>query len=719
MTSKIVRSEGVTELAGIKSVVYTETVNSGDNLVPGCVASASIDVEVFGTQPNAPASDEALTYYQVDENGNETLIGTFYAEPSIPTKNTYKFIAYDAVSKLDKSFSERLNAIQNDFPMTVYDIVSEACTVAGVTLGSSSWPLSTLTVQAFYADGLKCRNILQYAAEIAGRFVRCDTNGEIIFDWYTTNSTYSIHPDSSQSGYIAYKQNGLTYDNFTVIRVDSVAVRPSGAEGAAYIYPTSFSSVTADDPNGDGNIVLQNLTVTDDGNGNLVLSVGATDANADGNVHVGSGGAAANTLVIGNNLLLMNASAVTYNAVAQNLYNVMSALPSYRHATVQLFTGENPFRAGEFVSVTDAQGVSFTTPIFTMKSQASHAEIRSSGNRTYQLEKASTEKALANLAGNIVNIEKLKVGWADIEEAIMQYLKLYGLLTVYTDRTLTESGGSLGYGETTYRPSPAEDFVTERGIALLSENASSDWDGESQPTDTTLLVTDSAVKIYSILQVMGQAILDGIIADYNGIRWEGANDTLYNLTAHDGYGHYYGGELRLNANTAYSGNVGGAYLSGYGVGGGSLTLTDANGDATILAKDIRKTLLWQNSDQSTFSATTLTSSDLLDDLSVDGEAKYNCFIITCHQTNSGAAQKRFVTTVCNMKDAAVSDSVLFNMSDVATGSSFEILLRQRNVTINRWDNTISFSTGYYSNNGTSGASYATTMVPISIYGMNI
>lgn len=433
MTSKIVRSDGVTELLGIKSVVYTETVNSGNNLTPGCVASASIDVEVFGTQPNAPAADEALMYYQVDENGNETLIGTFYAEPSIPTKNTYKFIAYDAASKLDKSFSERLNAIQNDFPMTVYDIVSEACTVAGVTLGSSSWPLSTQMVQAFYADNLTCRNILQYAAEIAGRFVRCNTNGEIIFDWYTSNSDYSIHPDAEQTGYIAYKQNGLTYDNFTVIRVDSVAVRPSGSEGAAYIYPTSFSSVTADDPNGDGNIVLQNLTVTDDGNGNLVLSVGATDANADGNVHVGSGGAAANTLVIGNNLLLMNASAVTYNAVAQNLYNVMSALPSYRHATVQLFTGENPFRAGEFVSVTDAQGVSFTTPIFTMKSQASHAEIRSSGDRTYQLEKASTEKALANLAGNIVQLEKLKVGYAEIDTAIVDSLQVHGINADWID----------------------------------------------------------------------------------------------------------------------------------------------------------------------------------------------------------------------------------------------------------------------------------------------
>lgn len=714
MTSKILRIDGVTELANIKPVIYTETVNAGEGLRPGCVASSSITVECFGSQSDAPAQDEALTYYQV-VNGVETLVGIFYAEPSIPSKGTYKFVAYDSVAKLDVDFSARLNAIQDDFPMSIYDLVSEACSVAGVTLGSSSWPLSTQTVQAFYADNLTCRNILQYAAEIACRFVRCNTSGEVIFDWYTTNST-GIYPGGNDNTKVAYKQNGLTYDNTNVYVVDSVAIKPSGVEGAAYIYPTSVGSLTATDPNGDGNIIITNVLVTDSGSGNILMNAEAEDENADGNVDViGSASQSVNPLILGDNLLLTNASDVTYLAVAQNIYNVMSALPTYRHSTSQLFVDENPFHAGEFVSVTDAQGVSFTTPVFTMTVSASGANLVSSGKAKYQMETTtSLAKSVANLASNIVQIDKLKVGWAEIQEAIVQYLKLYGLLTVYTDDTLSVSGGALGYGTTTYKPTPYDDFVTEDGIALLSLNAASGWDGESQPTDTTLLVTDSGVKVYSNMTVSGEATIGGVHIDYDGVKWSESQNDLYKLTAHDGYGHWYGGYLSLEANLNVPGNVGGATLSGYGVGGGSLSLTDSNGTVFLLAKDIRKTLLWSNGDQSTFAATTLTSTDFADDLS-----NYNCFIINCHQKSNAETQIRYVTTVCNMKDAALADAVMFNAFDVALETSYHIAVRQRTFIINRSANTIAISTGYYGDNGTSGGSYTSTMVPISIYGMNI
>ena len=447
MTSKILRSNN-TQMTGIKSVIYKEVVNAGEGLRPGCVASASIEVEVYGPQSDAPVAGEALTYYQVD--GTETLIGTFYAEPSIPTKKTYKFVAYDAVSKLDVGFSERLNAIQSWFestsahyPVTVYDLVSEACSVAGVTLGSASWPLSTQTVEAFYADGLTCRNILQYAAEIAGKFVRCNANGGVVFDWYTTSS-YSIKPGVDTNA-VAYKQDGLSYDNYAVLSVDAVAVRPQGTEGAAYIYPASYSAVTATDPNGDGNIIFQNLTVTDDGDGNLYLSVEATD-DGNANVTISSTVAVSNTFVIGDNLLLTNATANIYNAVAQNLYSVMSALPNYRHATVNLFKNENPFRAGQFVSITDAQGVTFNAPIFEMTVQADGATLRSSGEETYKSTGPTVEKTLANLSSNIVQIDKLKVGWAEIDEAIVRHLEAEGIDADWINTgsiTVTDANGNI------------------------------------------------------------------------------------------------------------------------------------------------------------------------------------------------------------------------------------------------------------------------------------
>lgn len=347
MTSKIILDDGVTELTGIKSVTYTETVNSGTDLRPGCVGSACISVDMFGTQANAIPAGSKLYYYQVND-GVSTLIGQFYAEPSITTKQTYRFVAYDVVSMLDVDFSTWLSSHQEDFPMTIYSLVSVACSVAGVTLGSASWPLSTQSVNAFYADNLTCRNILEYAAEIACRFVRANTSNQIVFDWYTTNNSKSIRPGATQSGYIAYKQDGMNYENYTTETLDRVAIYPGGSDNAAFIYPTDAST--------------------------------------------------GNTLSINGNLLLTNALDTTYIAVAQNIYTTLSALGTYRPMSVNLFPGENPFRAGEKVTVVDSQNVSFTTLIMNMTVTPSDATLSSTGAETYTGYGDNTGRTIANLS---------------------------------------------------------------------------------------------------------------------------------------------------------------------------------------------------------------------------------------------------------------------------------------------------------------------------------
>ena len=149
MLNKILLADGITELLNVKSVVFREAVNADSDLRPGCVSSASIEVEVYNTQANAVAEGDALYYYQIDKDDNETLIGKFYAQPVISGRNSYRFTAYDDALKLDADFSAWLASNQTNFPVTVYALVSAACTVAGVTLSSASWPLSTENVQAF------------------------------------------------------------------------------------------------------------------------------------------------------------------------------------------------------------------------------------------------------------------------------------------------------------------------------------------------------------------------------------------------------------------------------------------------------------------------------------------------------------------------------------------------------------------------------------------
>ena len=350
MTTKIVRADGVTEIPNIKSCTFTEDVNGTTDLRVGCVSSASIEVSVFGSQSDAPTVGEELTYYQVDENGVETKIGIFYAEPIITTKTSYSFIAYDAIKKLDVDFSEHLSGIQDDFPMTIMELMETVADVAGVTLASDiSFPLSTLSINAFSQPNISCRQVFSWAAEIAGRFVRCNTDGEIIFDWYT-QSNYSIAPSDNNNA-IYYKQNGLTYENYITSVVDRVRVYQTNIDVIAYAYPE-----------------------------------GVTEGN---------------TYDVMGNLLLLDASDATYNAVAENIYNVLTTLGVYRPARVQLFTFNNPFRAGDKVNITDSQGVSFSTIIMNMTVNESAATLVSTGNEKYMNDVSSLDPTIIALTENV------------------------------------------------------------------------------------------------------------------------------------------------------------------------------------------------------------------------------------------------------------------------------------------------------------------------------
>lgn len=413
MTDKIIRGDGVTELAGVKSCQYTERVNAEENLRPGCAAAASINVEVYGSQANAVNAGEELTYYQVDSNGVETLIGKFYAEPSVPTKSTYKFTAYDAAAKLDADFSERLWSISADFPMTIADIVSEACDVAGVTLGSATWPLSTQTVNEFYSDGVTCRQIVSWAAEIACCYVRCDTAGELVFDWYTEKSGYKIAPTSGTSGgvtNIPYKQDGMEYERYNVDPIQFVAVRPIDTEGVAYIYPSGFVDVGASDPGSTGNVVLSDISAVDDGNGNVEVTsfINITD-DGEGNLVIANGETGGNTLVVYDNLLLCDADTATMTAVAQNIYNRMALIGSYRPARVNLFPFDNPLRAGDIVAVTDIQGAAFQTAVMEMSVSRSAATVTSTGSKEQKDVPVNSQSRMARLGENIVRIKNLVV----------------------------------------------------------------------------------------------------------------------------------------------------------------------------------------------------------------------------------------------------------------------------------------------------------------------
>lgn len=371
MTDKIVRADN-TVVTGIKSCTFKEQVNTSENLRFGACAASSIEFEVYASQANAIPVGEVLTYYQTDANNVDTKIGVFTAQTSIPSKNTYKVIAYDNLTLLETDFSEHLATIQSNFPMTLSALLTEVASVSGVTFANS--PASAaITIEEFSADGVSCRQVVSWAAEISGQFVRCDEDGHVEFAWYASTPSYSVRPTGGSGGgvtYVAYKQDGLSYKNAACETVDRVAIKPPEEEDVAYIYPTTTG----------------------------------------------------NTYVVSDNLLLTNADSATMNTIAQRLYTAISAI-SYRPATINIFREGNPYRAGDIVSVTDAQGVTFNTLVMSMTVSLGGVVLESTGRENYDSDSGSgVHQQLVNLANNIVRINNLKVGWAEIDTAIINYL---------------------------------------------------------------------------------------------------------------------------------------------------------------------------------------------------------------------------------------------------------------------------------------------------------
>lgn len=537
MTSKIVRADG-TEITGIKSVTYTEKVNADIDLRPGCVASACIVAEVFGSQGNAPGAGEALTYYQVDSEENETLIGVFYAEPAIPSRMTYAFTAYDAAYKLNTDFSGRLAAIQNDFPMTLLSLVQEACNVAGVTL-VGTFPMSYISIGAFYADGVTCRQIVSWAAELACRFVRCDTAGNLKFDWYAA-VTDVITPGAGTNGEIYYKQSGLTYENYDTPVIGCISLYPVDEENIAYVYK-STTLYPAND---------------------VFPSSYIFPSNSE------------STMVFQNNLLVNGATATDYVAIAQNIYEQMALVTPYRPASVELFTFNNPFRAGDIVTITDIQGVTFTTPFMSMTVTSESAKLESTGNSTIEDVVATLKDTLLKISDSIVRIRKLKVDWADIGTAIIQtleaqginadwinagqmlvsFIKLFGSMDIYSAEDSSTIGGQFGFIKT-----QDDSYNDVNGVGMLINGGT------------------AAMFASQNYMILGQYNPSAVWADGGDLQFVSQNLTnnIKFYTYNDGLlGDAY---MELNGNILINGVDPGTCIVGARRSGSNIVFTRANG----------------------------------------------------------------------------------------------------------------------------------------------
>ena len=406
LRNKLVRSDGsIIDSSVIISCEYTEEVNSSTNLSVGNVTASELSVEIRAT--DAIQQGEVLTYYII-EDGVETKIGIFNAEkPTRATRTSMRFSAYDNIIKTEKLFSDWLRDNQNQFPMTLLTLVKTACTHCGVTLATTNFPRASMSVNAFYADGITCRQILSWVAAIAGCFVRANTAGALEFAWYATNVDMNIAPGQTVA------------DPSLVVNGD----------GNGNVSISSENMKVIDDGAGNASITSNTLRLVDDGAGGIVLSAGkmssipfkqgslsyegyTTDViervqikHSDDDVGViYPEEATGNCFTIAENMILGAMGRNDVTEVASGLYTRLRDI-TYVPFSVSLYRTIG-IRAGDRVIISDSNGNTFASCVMKMSVTPSGTTVSATGDKSYASNAAVASEKYGNLTGKILSISK-------------------------------------------------------------------------------------------------------------------------------------------------------------------------------------------------------------------------------------------------------------------------------------------------------------------------
>lgn len=211
---------GPEQVNALQSVTLTQCVNSAEELTPGSVCAAMLEVTAITPRGGLEltAGDE-VTLFRVDAAGAREQVGVFILEkPTRPTANTMKITGYDRVIGLDQDLTGWLGGLAG-WPYRLLDLAKMVCAQCGLTLKNESIPNGDLFVAPFSAEATG-RQLMEWIGQVCCRFCRAAPDGELELAWYTP-SGISVTP----SGACYYFRDGLTYEDYRVQPVDTVQLR--------------------------------------------------------------------------------------------------------------------------------------------------------------------------------------------------------------------------------------------------------------------------------------------------------------------------------------------------------------------------------------------------------------------------------------------------------------------------------------------------------------
>jgi hypothetical protein len=374
---KLILSDG-TEINKdkIMSTSFTTTTVSGQDVEPGAVCTAELELQLWG-EPGSEqlANGSSFRFYNVYEDGTEVLIATLVAEkPTRATAHTYKVIAYDLITKLDVDLSAWVQ--QQTFPMTLLTFVEKVCAKCGLSLSNSFIANGDYVIQSIGVTGITGRDLLQWAAQIAGQYVQATETGLVDFGWYKDNKNVVLVSEAGEENALVYYQGSLSYEDYTVKAVEKVQLS-QGDKDVGVVYPPDLE---------EGNTYVVS--------GNCLI---ASDA--------------------GDNLL----------PLAQYLCLRMGEVAYVPMKVSVPYTDK--IHVGDIIYVTDSTGYEFVTYITKCTAEGSKLSLESVGNARRDSVSAINSKKFEQLEGKMFNLdisidglksraEKIEGAYSDLSQTV-------------------------------------------------------------------------------------------------------------------------------------------------------------------------------------------------------------------------------------------------------------------------------------------------------------
>ncbi|MBO5070811.1 MAG: hypothetical protein J6C37_10705 [Roseburia sp.] len=371
----------------LMNVQYTELVNSEMELTPGSVCCSCMEATLIapGGALSIAAGTEVTVYTEYDDTSREQ-VGIFRLEkPTRSSANAYKITAYDRVALLDADLTTWLTELKESFPMTLQEFVEAVCEKCGAELANSYISNGDLKIEYFSPGDVTGRKLLQWAAEIAASFVRATPEGLIEFAWYTKNTAIAIAPVQSETEegikQVSYFQGSLSYEDYEVMAVEKVQIS-SADDDVGVVWPSDLEE--------------------------------------------------GNTYVVSSNMILSGSSTTDLQSVAQHLYQTLMGAP-YVPCKVSVPRGSG-IRAGNIITVTDANGVTFDTYVMQRTVSAGKETLECTGSQSRGSSTAVNNRSYKDLEGRMLRIQTsidgIKTEVKDAEKNITALQQTAGTVSV-------------------------------------------------------------------------------------------------------------------------------------------------------------------------------------------------------------------------------------------------------------------------------------------------